>query len=52
MTHESSHYQKTLVQQSGLKFADMTPKQKLVFTAKLVACIATFGYAFPNVQHD
>ena len=23
-----------------------------IFVAKLVVCIATFGFAFPNVQHD
>jgi hypothetical protein len=35
---------------SGLKFADMSRRQKSVFVAKLVVCIATFGYVFPNVQ--
>jgi len=39
-------------QATGLKFAEMTGTQKAVFVAKLVACIATFGFAFPNVQHD
>jgi hypothetical protein len=28
----------------------MTRMQKYVFVAKLMACIATFGFAFPNVQ--
>ena len=37
---------------TGLKFAEMTGTQKALFMAKLVACIATFGFAFPNVQHD
>lgn len=37
---------------TGLKFAQMNRTQKAVFMAKLVACIATFGFAFPNVQHD
>ena len=36
----------------GMKFADMTRSQKLVFVAKLLVCIATFGYAFPNVQSE
>jgi len=36
----------------GIKFADMTRSQKWFFAAKLAACIATFGYAFPNVQHE
>jgi hypothetical protein len=37
---------------TGIKFEDMSGTQKCVFAAKLVACIATFGFAFPNVQHD
>ena len=37
---------------TGVKFADMSGSQKCIFAAKLVACIATFGFAFPNVQHD
>jgi hypothetical protein len=36
----------------GMKFADMTLRQKVVFGAKLLVCIATFGYVFPNVQND
>jgi len=36
----------------GTRFADMTRTQKWIFVAKLVACIATFGYAFPTVQTD
>jgi len=36
----------------GRKFADMTRLQKVVFVAKVVVCVATFGFAFPNVQND
>ena len=36
----------------GKKFPDMTAVQKVVFVAKLVVCVATFGFAFPNVQND
>jgi len=36
----------------GKKFADMTRLQKVTFVAKVVACVATFGFAFPNVQND
>ena len=39
-------------QAAGLKFAQMNGTQKAVFVAKLVVCVATFGFAFPNVQHD
>jgi hypothetical protein len=37
---------------TGLKFGQMSRVQKVVFVAKLAACIGTFGFAFPNVQHD
>lgn len=47
-----SPFAKALKQSTGRKFAEMTRAQKVVFVAKLAACIATFGFAFPNVQHD
>ena len=45
-------FQKPLEQSRGKKFADMTRTQKFVFVAKVVVCVATFGFAFPNVQND
>ena len=36
----------------GIKFADMTRPQKLVFAAKIAACIVTFVYAFPHAQFE
>lgn len=47
-----SPFHKPLEQPTGRKFAQMTLGQKFIFVAKLAACIATFGFAFPNVQHD
>lgn len=47
-----SHFDEPLKYPTGLKFADMTRRQKCVFAVKLVACIATFGFAFPNVQNN
>ena len=47
-----SPFDKPLEQPTGLKFAQMTRGQKWIFVVKLVLCIATFGFAFPNVQHD
>ncbi len=47
-----SPFDEPLEHSTSLKFADMTRTQKCVFAAKLVACIATFGFAFPNVQND
>ena len=49
---QSHPFDKPLDNKPGLIFAQMTPTQKKVFVAKLVACIATFGFAFPNVQND
>lgn len=47
-----SPFDKPLEQSTGRKFAQMTPTQKWIFVVKLVVCIATFGFVFPNVQHD
>ena len=48
----STPYQKPFEQKRGMKFAEMTRRQKWVFAAKVVVCVATFGFAFPNVQND
>lgn len=45
-------FEKEIKYPTGRKFADMTPRQKVIWVAKLVACICTFGFAFPNVQND
>lgn len=37
---------------TGMKFADMTRRQKCIFLGKLACCICTMGFAFPNVQND
>jgi hypothetical protein len=47
-----SKFDKPLVVSHGKKFADMTRTQKVVFVAKVVVCVVTFGFAFPNVQND
>jgi hypothetical protein len=47
-----SQFDKQFKYPPGIKFADMTRAQKWIFAAKLAVCIATFGYAFPNVQHE
>ena len=49
---QPSPFHKPLQYSTGVKFADMTRGQKCAFAAKLVVCIATFGFAFPNVQND
>jgi hypothetical protein len=33
-------------------YAQMTGKQKFHFVLKLVVCIITFGFVFPNVMGD
>lgn len=50
MEDQSTPFDKAIAPDLGTKFADMTRTQKWTFVAKLIACIATFGYAFPNVQ--
>jgi hypothetical protein len=45
-------FDKSPPRHGGKKFADMTGVQKWIFVAKVVVCVATFGYAFPNVQSD
>ena len=45
-------FQKPLEYSTGLKFADMSGRQKSVFVAKVLVCVATFGYVFPNVQSE
>ena len=45
-------YDQPLQNSTGIRFGDMTGTQKLVFVVKLGACICTFGFLFPNVQHD
>ena len=49
---ESSPFDKAPKYSTGLKFAEMSRIQKFVFVTKVVACVATFGFAFPNVQSD
>jgi hypothetical protein len=45
-------FHKPLEQSTGHKFADMSGRQRSVFVAKVLVCIATFGFVFPNVQND
>jgi hypothetical protein len=49
---QSTRFNEPLKYVPGLKFADMTHTQRCIWLVKLVACIATFGFAFPNVQND
>ena len=49
---EPTPFAKPLEQSSGRKFADMTPSEKVIWVAKLIVCIGTFGFVFPNVQND
>jgi len=49
---EPSKFHPVVEHSGGTKFADMTPTKKLIFVLQLIICIATFGFAFPNVQHS
>ncbi len=49
---KSTPFQKVNERDRGIKYADMTGAQKRIFVVKLIVCICTFGFAFPNVQND
>jgi len=49
---KSTPFQKVVEQDRGMKYADMTGTQKAIFVSKVVVCVCTFGFAFPNVQND
>lgn len=49
---KSSPFDKHIQYPTGTKYADMTSRQKTVFVVKLIVCICTFGFAFPNIQND
>ena len=38
--------------QQGTAYKDMTADQKVKFILKVIACVLTFGMAFPNVMGD
>ncbi len=34
----------------GTPFADMRPNQKTLFVLKVIICVVSFGFIFPNVM--
>ena len=52
MSEQPTQFQKPIARDTGMKYADMTRMQKVIFVSKVVACVCTFGFAFPNVQND
>lgn len=52
MSEDPTPLDKLIVPASGIRFGDMTGRQKSMFAVKLVCCICTMGFAFPNVMHD
>jgi hypothetical protein len=36
----------------GTPFKEMTRERKLRFVAKLIVCLLTFGFVFPNIMSD
>ena len=36
----------------GTPFKEMLPQKKLFFVLKVVACVVSFGFIFPNVMMD
>jgi hypothetical protein len=51
-TTPSAKFDKPLENDHGMKYDDMTGLQKTIFVTKVVICVCTFGFAFPNVQSD
>jgi hypothetical protein len=49
---EPTPFDKVVAADMGTTFADMTQRQKWVFVTKLVICIGTFGFVFPNIQKE
>jgi hypothetical protein len=47
-----SPFNKPLTRDGGKKFADMTSLQKWIFVVKVIVCVGTFGFVFPNVQNE
>jgi hypothetical protein len=50
MDTKNSPFDKAVPHDFGTPFADMSTAAKWTFIAKLIVCVATFGFAFPNVQ--
>jgi len=50
MEAKTSPFDKAVPYDFGTPFADLTIPGKWMFVAKLIVCVCTFGYAFPNVQ--
>ena len=49
---QPTKFQKVLEEDRGMKYVDMTRTQKWIFITKVVICVCTFGFVFPNVQSD
>jgi hypothetical protein len=52
MANDPTPFQKAMAHDGGKPYATMTPAQKATFIAKVIICVCTFGFAFPNVQTD
>jgi hypothetical protein len=50
--NEKQEKQDASQKQQGTAFRDMKPEQKLMFVLKVMVCVATMGFAFPNVMAD
>ena len=50
--HKPESRPQPLKSDSGTPFKQMTTNKKVMFIAKLVICIISFGMIFPNVMGD
>jgi hypothetical protein len=51
-TGRSIQQEEEAMEKKSTPFGEMTPAHKVRFLAKLVICILTFGFVFPNVMGD
>ena len=52
MEKKASPFDKAMKYDFGTPFASMTPAGKWTFVAKVIVCVLTFGFVFPNVQNS
>ena len=50
MEKKTTPFMKSAAYDFGTPFAKMTRAGKWTFVAKVIVCVMTFGFVFPNVQ--
>jgi hypothetical protein len=42
----------TTGQPASPKFSEMTRREKFIYVLKVIACVLSFGFIFPNINLD